>query len=498
MLIKSIKWRLQAWHGLLLLCVLGTFGVTAYQLQRANQLRHVDQELQQRVNMIITEMRANRAAARARAGRPPARPPQDIDPEESSIPSSRRGRPDYLPPPDFHLATEVAKLFDGAGANALYFVVWLRDGTELKRSSTALDSVPLPPRTATIAETPSRQRGVLREVYHFTPPGECILVGRSMAGELAELRRLAWFLAGAGVLVLVLGLGGGWWMATRAMQPVEEISAIASRISAGNLSERIDVAGTEDELGRLAGVLNSTFVRLEAAFARQQQFTADASHELRTPISVILSQTQSALARERPPGEYREALAACQRAAQRMRQLTHSLLTLARLDAHSPALTRVPCDLARAAAEGVDLVRALAIERGITLFTDLHPAECRCDAERLAQVITNLLTNAIEHNREGGDVRIATCLENGNAVLTVNDSGPGIPPEHLPHVFDRFYRADAARSSSRGHVGLGLAISKAIVEAHGGTIEVSSQLGAGATFRVRLPRDGSQRSGACG
>ena len=489
MIIRSIKWRLQAWHGLLLLCVLGSFGVTAYQLQRANQLRHVDQELQQRVSMIITEMRANRAAARARAGRPLERPSQDLDPAETSTPSDRRVPPDYPPPPQFHLAIEVARLFDSSRTNAPYFVVWLRDGTEFRRSSAVPDSVPLPPRTATIAETPSRQRGVFREVYHFTPPGECILVGRSITGELAELRRLAWLLIGAGTLVLALGLAGGWWLATRAMRPIEEISATASRISAGNLSERIDVTGTEDELGRLAGVLNSTFVRLEAAFAQQQQFTADASHELRTPISVILNQTQTALARERPAAEYREALAACQRAAQRMRELTHSLLTLARLDTQSQALISGPCDLARIAADCLDLVRALAAERRITLSTDLHPAACSADAERLAQVITNLLTNAIEHNREGGNVRVATRFENDNAVLTVNDTGPGIPPEHLPHVFDRFYRADTARTSSHGHAGLGLAISKAIVEAHGGVIEVSSQPGTGTTFQVRLPKE---------
>src|SRR5437667_11836 len=179
----------------------------------------------------------------------------------------------------------------------------------------------------------TRMRGTLREMFHFTPPGECVLAGRDISRELSDSRRFAGLLLGAGGAVLVLGLVGGWWLSARAIRPIKEISATASRISGGDLSQRIPADDTDNELGQLAGVLNSTFARLEATFAQQARFTSDAAHELRTPVSVILTQTQTALSRPRAEPEYREALAACQRAAQRMRKLTASLLELARLDA---------------------------------------------------------------------------------------------------------------------------------------------------------------------
>jgi len=269
------------------------------------------------------------------------------------------------------------------------------------------------------------------------------------------------------------------------LRPIENISAAAVKISAGDLSQRINVAEAESELGQLAAVLNSTFARLEAAFAQQQQFTADAAHELRTPVSVMLTQTQTALNRERSGAEYRETLEACQRASQRMRKLIESLLELARLDAGQETLKRLRFDLSQMANDCVELVRPLADERGVKILSELAPLEITGDSERLAQVVINLLTNAIQYNRSGGEARLKLESPGNLAVLTVADTGPGIPIEDLPHVFERFYRGDKSRSS--GNTGLGLAISKAIVEAHGGTIEVLSKPGAGTTFTVRLP-----------
>jgi signal transduction histidine kinase len=210
---------------------------------------------------------------------------------------------------------------------------------------------------------------------------------------------------------------------------------------------------------------------------------------LRTPVSVILTQTQGTLNRERSPAEYRETLESCQRAAQRMRRLIESLLALARLDAGPVSSRREPLDLARCATDCVELVQPLATERRITIQSQLAEAPCVGDADQLVLVINNLLTNAIHYNRDGGNIAINTRMENDRAVLTVSDNGPGIAPEHLPHIFDRFYRADAARTSSQGRAGLGLAITKAIVEAHGGTIQVASEPGRGSSFEVRLPGD---------
>jgi heavy metal sensor kinase len=282
-----------------------------------------------------------------------------------------------------------------------------------------------------------------------------------------------------------MGLLGGWFISSRAIRPINDISSAAAKISAGDLSQRINVAEAESELGQLAAVLNSTFARLESAFAQQQQFTSDAAHELRTPVSVMLTQAQTALNRERTAPEYRETVEACQRAAQRMRKLIESLLALARLDAGQEVLKRLRFDFSKTVSDCAELVKPIAEARGIKISTALEPVEISGDSERLAQVVTNLLTNAIQYNRAEGEVNVTLELQNGFAVLTVADTGAGIPPEDLPRVFERFYRAEKSRTGA-GNSGLGLAISKAIVEAHGGGIEVASELDRGTIFTVRL------------
>jgi heavy metal sensor kinase len=327
-----------------------------------------------------------------------------------------------------------------------------------------------------------------REIYQFTELGECVLAGRSTLPEIKTQQRLAWVLLAAGGAVLALGLGGGWWLTGRAIRPVQDISAAAMRISAGNLSERITTADPQDEFGRLAAVLNSTFGRLESAFLRQKQFTADASHELRTPLAVLICEAQATLARERTSAEYRETIEANLAAAQQMRQLTESLLTLARLESGHENARREPFDLGELTQSCIDRIRPLAGERQITIRCDFAAAGCHGDDAQIRQVITNLLANAIHYNRDGGEVHVSTRVEGESAVLTVRDTGPGISASDLPHIFDRFYRADKARSGAEGHSGLGLAISKAIVEAHGGTVRAESEPGVGTTFTVRFPK----------
>jgi heavy metal sensor kinase len=308
-----------------------------------------------------------------------------------------------------------------------------------------------------------------------------------VGSELAELRRLEGFLLGAGGGVLLFGLAGGWWLSTRAIRPIRDISATAARIATGDFSQRIPAADTDSELGQLAGVLNSTFARLEAVFEQQARFTSDAAHELRTPVSVMLTQTQGVLTKERPASEYRETVEACQRAAQRMRKLIESLLELARLDARQEPMKRERVDLAQTAADCIDLLGPLATERRIAIHADLPSTACRGDADRLGQVITNLLTNAIHYNQEGGEVRVVTRQENGEATIIVSDGGPGISEGEQPHIFERFWRADKSRTGASGRTGLGLAIVKSIVDAHSGSIEVKSQPGKGSSFVVRIP-----------
>ena len=492
MIFNSIRWRLQVWHGLILVVVLTGFGVTAYQVAWENQLRRIDLELEQRLGALFRPMRFEPAA-----DRPPGPPGPWRNPW-------RFESPDFA----LRLREQIQQLAatEVNATNAHYYVVWQGDGAVLARSAEAPAEVPAPARPPQIAppsaltnEPPrngpppgpepalARTRGDLREVYMFLSWPRCVLVGRSLAPDLAAMHRLALWLAAAGSGVLLVGLVGGWWLATHAIQPIEAISATAIRIAGGELSQRISAEDTDSELGRLAGVLNSTFARLEAAFAHQARFTSDASHELRTPVSVILSQTQSALARERAPAEYRQALEACQRAAQRMRLLTESLLELARLDAGQEPMKRKRFDLARVARDCVEMVRPLAAERRVEIRCELPETPCAGDAERIAQVATNLLTNAIQFNREGGVVRISSRAENGTAQLTVIDNGQGIPADDLSHIFERFYRVEKSRSRQQGHSGLGLAISKAIVDAHGGSIEVLSETQRGSTFTVKLP-----------
>ena len=205
----SIRWRLQLWHGLLLALVLSGFGFTAWRLQRENQMGRVDHELEQRMGLVEGSMRPR------------------------TLPGT-----DAPPPPDApRWSSREQNLFDGMPGQTFYFVVWLRNGRHGAVSASAPSGVPQPAR---IPGPPAfRSRGTFRECFHDTPEGNCVLVGRDIGDEFAGLRRAAWLLAGSGVAVFLLGLAGGWWIAARALRPIEEISATAAKISTGDLSQRI-------------------------------------------------------------------------------------------------------------------------------------------------------------------------------------------------------------------------------------------------------------------
>jgi signal transduction histidine kinase len=491
MIFKSIRWRLQIWYGLLLLGVLAGFGITAYELQRGKQFRGTDDELRRRVAELNNALRAN---GPPRDRPPPPRGPRNRPPPGDDLdgPPPFRNRDDpppegpRRPPREFHLLPRQTGLFDETDTNGFYYVAWSRNGTIIGQSTNAPAKIPMPTNAASHGPIPPRLRGTFREIYMVTPPGEILLAGRSIASEVDDLRRATLLLGGVGGLILVFGLAGGWWLAGRAIHPINDISAAAVKIAAGDLSQRINVADTENELGRLGTVLNSTFDRLGAALEEQKQFTADAAHELRTPVSVVLTQTQTALTRERTAAEYRETVESCQRAAQRMRRLIESLLELARLDAGQEPMKRERVNLVATTLDCAKLVQPLADQRKVHLYYEVPPLECVGDAERIGQVITNLLTNAVNYNKENGEVRIAGESKNGTAIITVTDTGPGIPGEDLPHIFKRFYRAEKSRTA--GRTGLGLSISKAIIDAHGGALDVISETGKGTTFTIRLPK----------
>ena len=486
---KSIRWRLQLWLAFLLIFVLTGFGITASQLHRMTRFAQIDEELQFRLDGL-KEGLSRPPPFDARRG-----PPRFSSGRERFPP--RRGRPGFpprRPPPDpllelrdAQLPTEALNLFDESDTNSFYYAIWTGNNDLLTESTNAPVSLVLPERLTTGSAIRTRTRDPYREAVHFTEPGDCFVVGVNITGDLEEMRRFTGWLFAAGAAVLALGLGGGWSLATRALWPVEDISAAANRIAAGNLAERISVSETDDELGRLAGVLNSTFARLETVFAQQRQFTADASHELRTPLAVLISETQTTLARERSAAEYRETVEACLEIAQQMRQLSESLLEIARFDAGQEVLEHERVDLAKETGHCVELVRSLAAKRGIEIECALAPSECTGDRERIRQVITNLIANAIHYNRDSGIVRVATMSGENAGRISISDTGPGIAEDDQPHIFERFYRADKSRARASSRSGLGLAICRSIVSAHGGHIELTSGPGVGTTFTVQLP-----------
>src|SRR6185436_1441938 len=291
---RSIRWNLLGWYSALLLAALFGFGSVLYHRLQALTEERIETELKGAAELIQDRLHVRR---------------------------SRPGRP-----PEIHIPESLLQRFGSGEDEAAYAVLWLADGTRIA-SAQAPSGVPRP--ASLRREVPDvprfRQRGDLREVILLRRGGGHLVVGRSTAVESGQLRRLTWELAGTGLAVLLIGLGGAWLLLGRALQPIADMSATAEAISASNLSRRIDAAETQSELGPLAGVLNRMLDRLEDAFEQQKRFTADASHELRTPLAVILSQTELALARERAPGEYIQALETCARAAQRMRSLVNDL-----------------------------------------------------------------------------------------------------------------------------------------------------------------------------
>src|SRR5579884_2473370 len=291
------------------------------------------------------------------------------------------------------------------------------------------------------------------------------------------------------VLILPVGLRAavllGAWIARRALEPVDRIITEVREITDGrSLHRRLAAPIVKDEIGRLADTLNQMMTRLERSFAALRRFTADASHELKTPLTVLRAGVERAITTPNLPPE---ALAA----------LEEALLTLARADEGIAPLHREPVDLRAIVEEARETGELLAEEAGVRMevAVPLEPVVVPVDASRIRQLLLNLLTNAVKYTPAGGSVRLQLAAADGRVTLTVADTGIGIAPGDLPHIFDRFWRADSARTRTgeRPGAGLGLAICKWIAEAHGGQIEVASRPGRGTTFTVTLPREPAAR-----
>jgi heavy metal sensor kinase len=289
-------------------------------------------------------------------------------------------------------------------------------------------------------------------------------------------------------LGIATALLGGYFLARRALAPVEQIVQVAAAITISGLDRRIEVSNPHDEIGHLAATLNLLIARLERAVAEIQRFTADASHELRTPLAVLRSEAESALRKTRSPEEYQRTLTVVVEEATRLGSLADQLLNLSRQDAGIVACRQEPVRVDALLLDVVEQLRPLASVRGVALETgDIESCEILGDDLQLGQAFFNVVENAIKYTQPGGSIDLECRVLEGCVEVMVRDTGIGIPVEHLGRVFDRFYRVDSSRQSRTGGAGLGLAISRTAVLAHHGEIQVESEVGIGTTVTIRLP-----------
>jgi len=316
-----------------------------------------------------------------------------------------------------------------------------------------------------------------------------VTMGAATDDVVATLELFRSYLLMFAPLLLLVAAGGGYWLSRRALAPVDVLVGTAREISGANLTSRLQKLNTGDELQRLSDTLNEMLDRIEKAFLRVTQFTADASHELRTPVSLIRTEAELALRRSRGEAEYRESLQHILLEAERTTALIEQLLALARADSGREALQMQPVNLAQTLGSVAEGWRQVAAMRDLRFSVDVpaQDAFVMGDEAALRRLADILLDNAFKYTPSPGSVHLSCEQTGGRAVMVVQDSGVGIAEEEQPKIFERFYRVDKARSREQGGAGLGLAIAQWIVTQHHGGIAVESRQGKGATFRVELP-----------
>jgi signal transduction histidine kinase len=336
----------------------------------------------------------------------------------------------------------------------------------------------------------SGQQIVLYAVPYHAPNGSVIFVetGATIEPIRHVLRSLLLILFLATPIILLVAAVGGYLLMSRPLRPVVVLTEQAERIGRKELGERLPVITTGDELERLSLALNRMIERLEEALAHNHRFSADASHELRTPLTIIRGELESLIEMPSLPPTVMEGVGSALEESNRMAKIVHSLMTISRLDCGGEQIELAPVDLVDLVGVTLDHMSLLAEEKHISLHFRPGPATyVTGDSMRLKQIVVNLVDNAIKYTPVGGDVGVFVAAEEQKAVLKVTDTGIGIPTASLPLVFDRFYRADQARSRESGGTGLGLSIVKAICSVHGGSAAVDSIEGRGTTFRIELP-----------
>ena len=456
MKLESIRVRLTLWYSLILSLSLSLFGGGAYFAMRHSLYATLDAELRQRLEGIrgIISEDAPRGAA-------------ILDDEFREFANGEGARGGL-------------RVADAAG-----HVLFASPGMELRTAREASQTV-LAGFNERIAGKHFRVLWDRMEVggarYDVT-----VAISTKELSEALERFRDALYLVGP--LFLFLAALGGYWMSRRALVPVDEITRSARNIGAQNLAMRLAVPPTGDELERLATTLNEMLSRLDGAFQRIIQFTADASHELRTPLSVMRTSAELALRKPRAEAEYREALSLILRESEKMSRLIDQLLMLARADSSSAAIPITRTNLNETLQKAWEETNILANAKRLNAedFVPAAPVWVNGDPASLERLFLILLDNAVKYTAEGGRIELRLSTDDGFAVAEVRDTGIGIAPEDIAHIFERFYRADRARSRETGGTGLGLAIGRWIAQAHGGEIRVQSEPSKGSSFQVRLP-----------
>lgn len=478
------------WQLLLLALVATGFGTAVYFQTRQNIFSDLDAELLGAARVIEGTIRAyelpagaNDANAQSESRRPHRRHGRPVRPVEGpalhaeDIPANKLQLPREMM--DRRRGPEPSK------DHRPYFAVFDQQGEAIQYSPYIEPQAPTRPRR----EYDFRLVGGNREVILKGPGRTTIVVGSDAHRQNHQLRGLILVLAATGTSVLLIGSLGAWWLTGRAIGPIKKLSETADSITATNLKDRIVVDGLDTEFRDVSHTINSMVDRLARAIEQQRQFTADASHELRTPIAILSMHSELALSQQRSEAQYRNALETCLRAGERMNKLTEDLLTLARSDSGQMQLELVRLDLLSIINESVAFFDVCSRNKHVKISVEGDHVMCLGDASRIRQLIDNLVKNAIVHNEDGGWVSIAVLKAGEHAIVRIANPGPVIPAIDMPRLFDRFYRVEYSRhrhSDSSGGSGLGLAICKSIADAHNATLTVTSDATQGTIFEFRI------------
>jgi heavy metal sensor kinase len=451
----SIRARLTGWYALVLLAMLIVYATATYVAVRHEFLEQLDEQLHDEFE--TAEERLTRT-------------------------------------PDGRIAWREAGHHGAAHEPEGIFEVWSAAGEQLHRSGV---SVMLPPATLAAANSSYRYETLSAEGERWRTLTAPVTVGgysvwlrvsRSEERVLGQLWEVLVVLVLGLPLIVALAGVGGYILARRALHPIDQLAMEARRITAEQLHQRLSVPDQQDEIGRLAAVINGTLARLEASFDQLKRFTADASHELRTPLAVVRGIGEAAVAERRTQPEYEEAIGSILEEVDRMSSLVDTLLRLSRGDAGTIRLTHEPTDLGELAKDAASSLGILAEERHQTIdVSDNDGVVVPVDRLVLREAVTNVLDNAIRYSPHGTTVGIRVERVDDRVVIAVTDQGPGVSPEHRERIFERFFRVDPSRTRNGGGAGLGLAIAKWAVEVHGGQLTVHDRPHGGSEFRIALP-----------